>query len=239
MRRLSIALKRLTRGIASRRAASRGRAPVSTPHECCAPSIRRGRSGCKLRLSRHTTDNRQRTCEHPQECTIELWQLVQRAALPAADDSQLGREFSVSRQTVRKWLARSRAEGAAGRRDRSSRPATSPTRLPRARRRQIERRRRQRHSSPRIARELQLPLATVMREQRRLGLNRLNRLDPPKPAQRYEWPAAGDLLHLDIKSAARSGRSTIVFTRIAVAKARNRLGGGARRDRRLHPPRVR
>ena len=45
-----------------------------------------------------------------------------------------------------------------------------------------------------------------MREQRRLGLNRLSRLDPPRPAQRYEWAAAGDLLHLDIKKLGRIGR---------------------------------
>lgn len=133
-------------------------------------------------------------------------ELVQRAALPSANHSQLGREFSVSRQTVRKWLQRYQAEGDAGLRDRSSRPAHSPTRLRRTPRRQIERRRRQRHSSPRIARELQLPLATVVREQRRLGLNRLRRLDPPQPAQRYEWPAAGDLLHLDIKKLGKIGR---------------------------------
>ena len=133
-------------------------------------------------------------------------ELAQRAAVPSANHSQLGREFSVSRQTVRKWLTRYQVEGDAGLWDRSSRPAHSPTRLRRAPRRQIERRRRQRHSSPRIARELQLPLATVVREQRRLGLNRLSRLDPPRPAHRYEWPAAGDLLHLDIKKLGKIGR---------------------------------
>jgi len=45
----------------------------------------------------------------------------------------------------------------------------------------------------------------VVREQRRLGLNQLRRLDPPRPANRYEWPAAGDLLHLDIKKLVRIG----------------------------------
>ena len=105
-----------------------------------------------------------------------------------------------------KGIAREAAEGEAGRWDRSSRPRRSPTRLRRSDRRRIERRRRQRCSSPRIARELHLPLATVVREQRRLGLNRLSRLDPPRPANRYEWPAAGDLLHLDIKKLGRIGR---------------------------------
>lgn len=133
-------------------------------------------------------------------------ELVRRAARPEANYSQLGREFSVTRQTVRKWLTRYQGEGDAGLRDRSSRPQHSPTRLPRALRRRIERGRRRRHSSPRLARELHVPLATVVREQRRLGLNQLRRLDPPRPAQRYEWPAAGDLLHLDIKTLGKIGR---------------------------------
>jgi transposase InsO family protein len=132
--------------------------------------------------------------------------LVRRATLGTANHSQLGREFSVSRQTVRKWVRRYEAEGDAGLRDRSSRPASCPTRLRRRYRRQIERRRRARWSSPRIARDLHVPLATVVREQRRLGLNRLRRLDPPRPANRYEWPAAGDLLHLDIKKLGKIGR---------------------------------
>lgn len=132
-------------------------------------------------------------------------ELVRRAAAPAANHTHLGREFGVCRQTVRKWLKRYQADGLAGLHDRSSRPRHSPTRLRRTPRRQIERRRRARQSSPRIARELGLPLATVVREQRRLGLNRLARLDPPRPAHRYEWPAAGDLLHLDIKKLGQIG----------------------------------
>lgn len=132
-------------------------------------------------------------------------ELVRRAVHPSANHTHLGREFGVSRQTVRKWVQRYHTAGEAGLEDRSSRPAHSPTRLRRTPRRQIERRRRARQSSPRIARELGLPLATVVREQRRLGLNRLSRLDPPRPANRYEWPAAGDLLHLDIKKLGQIG----------------------------------
>ena len=133
-------------------------------------------------------------------------ELVARAKLPGANQSQLSREFNVSRHTVRKWIGRDAQEGEAGLVDRSSRPHSMPTRLARALRRRIERRRRQRHSSPRIARDLGVPLATVVREQRRLGLNHLRRLDPPRPANRYEWPAAGDLLHLDIKKLGKIGR---------------------------------
>jgi transposase InsO family protein len=150
-------------------------------------------------------------------------ELVRRARLPHANHSQLAVEFGVSRQTVRKWWHRDATEGEAGLVDRSSRPHHSPTRLPRHVRRRIERRRRQRHSSPRIARDLQLPLATVVREQRRLGLHRLQRLDPPRPANRYEWPAAGDLLHLDMKKLGKIG---VVGHRIHGDRTRRTRGLG-------------
>ncbi len=133
-------------------------------------------------------------------------ELAALAALPGANRSRLARRFEVSRQTVGKWAARYAGEGPAGLRDRSSRPHRSPRRLARVRRRQIERRRRRRWSSLRIARDLHLPIATVVREQRRIGLHQLARLDPPRPANRYEWPHAGDLLHLDVKKLVRIGR---------------------------------
>jgi hypothetical protein len=49
----------------------------------------------------------------------------------------------------------------------------------------IEALRRQRLTSPVIARRLGLPLSTVGGILRRLGLGRLQRLDPPVPAMRY------------------------------------------------------
>jgi transposase InsO family protein len=45
-----------------------------------------------------------------------------------------------------------------------------------------------------------------VREQRRLGLAQLPRLEPPHPILRYEWPHAGDLLHLDVKKLGKIGR---------------------------------
>ena len=90
--------------------------------------------------------------------------------------------------------------------DHSSRPRHCPHRLPRYRQRQIRRWRTRRWSSCRIASYLQLPIAAVVREQRRLGLARLPRLEPPHPILRYEWPRAGDLLHLDVKKLGKIGR---------------------------------
>lgn len=37
------------------------------------------------------------------------------------------------------------------------------------------------------------------------GLDRPSR-DPPRPANRYEWPAAGDLLRFDIRKLGKIGR---------------------------------
>lgn len=128
------------------------------------------------------------------------------ARQPHGNMSALARAFRVSRQTIAKWVRRAAIDEGSGLADRSSRPHHSPCRLSRVRRRQVERRRRRRWSSIRIARDLGVPIATVVREHRRLGLNQLRRLDPPRPANRYEWPAAGDMLHLDIKKLARIGR---------------------------------
>lgn len=133
-------------------------------------------------------------------------ELVRRALTPGQHHTALGRAFGVSRQTVRKWCARYRVEGEAGLRDRSGRPHRSPRQLPRYQRRQIERRRRRRWSSVRIAQYYNLPISTVVTVQRRLGLNRLARLEPPRPVVRYERRRPGALLHLDIKKLGRIGR---------------------------------
>ena len=112
----------------------------------------------------------------------------------------------LSTTSVRRWWRRYQAEGVVGLENRSSRPHRSPRRLPRSRRRQIQRLRRQRWSSLRIAEVLRLPLATVVQTQRRLGLARLSVLDPKPPVRRYERRVPGALVHLDIKKLGRIGR---------------------------------
>ena len=111
--------------------------------------------------------------------------------------------LGISRRSVYKWRARWQHEGTAGLQDRSSRPHRSPRRLPRWRIRQIERLRRARCSSPRIARELGLALSTVVTVVRRLGLARLTSLEVPRPVIRYERKRPGEMLHLDTKRLAR------------------------------------
>ena len=86
--------------------------------------------------------------------------------------------------------------------DRSSRPhqlrGTVPERLS-----AIERLRRQRLSSPAIARQLGPPISTVGKILCRLGLNRLKALDPPVAIVRYQRARPGELLHLDTKKLGR------------------------------------
>jgi transposase InsO family protein len=110
--------------------------------------------------------------------------------------------FGVSTTTVYKWLRRWRTGGETGLRDRSSAPlrrhATPPGRVAR-----IEALRRRRMTAPRIAFVLGMPLSTVGAVLRRIGLNRLSRLDPKEPAQRYERARPGELIHLDTKKLGR------------------------------------
>jgi len=54
-----------------------------------------------------------------------------------------------------------------------------------------------------VARQLHLTRPTVARALVRNGLSRLSFLEPPKPANRYQWPNPGDLIHIDIKKLAR------------------------------------
>ena len=114
-------------------------------------------------------------------------------------------DFGVSVETVAKWVRRWRAGGEPALNDRSSAPAHSPHRLPLERVAEIERLRRQRMSSPAIARQLGIPISTVTNVLRRLGLNRLKALEPPQPILRYERERPGELLHLDTKKLGRIG----------------------------------
>jgi len=70
----------------------------------------------------------------------------------------------------------------------------------------IERLRRLRMTSTRIAAELGMAVSTVGAILARLGLNRLSRLAPPEPPNRYERRHHGELVHLDVKKLGRFSR---------------------------------
>ena len=119
--------------------------------------------------------------------------------------SEVAAAFGVSERTVYRWLARWRA-GDRELFDRSSVPKRSPRRTPRAVEVMIERLRRLRMTSTRIAAELELAVSTVGVVLKRLGLNRLSRLEPPEPPNRYERRHPGELIHVDIKKLGRFRR---------------------------------
>jgi len=123
-----------------------------------------------------------------------------------------------SERTAYKWLRRFRMEGARGLEDRSSRPATIHA-TPPERVAAIERLRRLRMTSTRIAQALAMATSTVCAVLARLGLGRLSRLDPPEPPNRYCRRHPGELIHIDVKKLGR-------FTRPGV-RAEHRQAGYA------------
>jgi transposase InsO family protein len=105
----------------------------------------------------------------------------------------------VSERTCSKWVARYRAQGEVGLRDRSSAPRSIPHRTPVDRVEVIELLRRLRMTAAEIAECLGMALSTISAVLARVGLGKLSRLDPLEPPNRYERRAAGELLHIDVK----------------------------------------
>jgi transposase InsO family protein len=117
--------------------------------------------------------------------------------------------FNVSSATAHRWWQRWLKASDAERRslscllDRSSRPARSPRRLAPELEQAICECRRSTGWGPRlVAGATGFAHSTVWKVLRRFGLSR-----PPRPARepanRYEWPCPGDLLHLDVSRYAR------------------------------------
>src|SRR5205085_6907000 len=78
-----------------------------------------------------------------------------------------------------------------------------PSRVPVKVEREIERLRRLRFTSTKIAATLEMAVSTVCAVLKRLGLNRLWKLGPPEPPNRYCRRHAGDLVHVDVKKLGR------------------------------------
>ena len=119
--------------------------------------------------------------------------------------AEVARRFRVSRPTVQKWTRRFREAGADGLEDRSSAPHANPRRTaPELEQRICAVRRSAGFGPHRIAWALGLARSTVYAVLRRCGLNRLDRLHRvTRETVRYEHPAPGDLLHIDVKKLGR------------------------------------
>jgi transposase InsO family protein len=113
----------------------------------------------------------------------------------------------ISEPRAREWLARWRS-GDRELADRRSGPrGRGPGRVDVQRERVIgELRGEVRMNAVQIAEALGMPERTVRAVIARLGLQRLAPLQPPEPANRYERPRPGELIHIDVKKLGRIGR---------------------------------
>ena len=136
--------------------------------------------------------------------------------------SHAAASFHVTAKTAVKWVRRYQSEGAAGLRDRSSRPHRSPKATSSSQVGLVIELRRQHRPAYQIARSTGLSPATVSRILRRARLSRWRDLHPSPPVIRYEHPFPGDLLHLDIKGLTR-------FQQVSWR------GDGRRRGQHKHP----
>lgn len=149
--------------------------------------------------------------------------MVKRVRKEGMKASEVAEQLGVSRRTVYKWLARYRQGGEAGLLNRSSRPHICPRRLKVEVVATIAALRRRGKSSLEIAFSLCLPVSSVASELRRLGLNRLPRLEPKPQVLSYEYEHPGELVHLDVK---KLGRIEGVGHRIHGDRSRRGRGAG-------------
>jgi transposase InsO family protein len=128
-----------------------------------------------------------------------------------------------SERTCYRWLARYDAGEPLT--DRSSAPRRVANRTPDQVVAEIERLRRLRWTSTRIAAELNMATSTVCAVLTRLGLHRLSRLEPPEPPNRYCRRHPGELVHVDVKKLGRFHRPGHRATGTRTG-TRNRGAGG-------------
>jgi transposase InsO family protein len=110
--------------------------------------------------------------------------------------------MQVAWPTAKRWAERYRVQGQAGMVDRSSRPHHSPRATPApVVRRIVHLRWKQRLGPVAIADRVGCSPSTAHQVLRRCRINRLTHLDrvTGAPVRRYEHPAPGDLLHVDVK----------------------------------------
>jgi len=149
-------------------------------------------------------------------------QLVRRVLDEGCTLKLAAASFNVSAKTAAKWVRRYQAQGLSGLRDLSSKPHHSPRQTPSALLEKVLSLRRLHMPGYQIARRCGLSSASVSRILRRARLSRWRDLHPRPPVVRYEHPAPGDLVHLDIKGMTRFGEVSL-------------RGDGRLRGKRKHP----
>jgi len=139
--------------------------------------------------------------------------LVERVIIDGRPVAHVAKELGVSRQCAHRWVARFRAEGAAGLLDRSSRPRRCPRRTPTTVEKAVLKLRHdKRRGQDWIGPELGIAPRTVSTILRRHGVPYLRECDPltgevirasKTTAVRYEHPHPGSLVHMDVKKIGR------------------------------------
>src|SRR4051812_16824737 len=143
--------------------------------------------------------NAPRRMRHSWEARCRLVRLV----LDGLSPSQAAVVCGMSRATAYRALARYRQAGWEALRDRPPIARSHPARLGHAAEQQIVELRAATGWGPkRLAGVLGWPAATIWRVLRRHGVSRRAAMPRP-PANRYEYAAPGELVHLDIKRLAR------------------------------------
>jgi transposase InsO family protein len=142
--------------------------------------------------------------------------------------------FNVSPATAHRWWHRWLEAGEEARRslscllDRSSRPHHSPRQLPPELAEAICACRRQTGWGPRlVAGATGFAHSTVWKVLQRAGISRPDR-PSREPANRYEWPCPGDLLHMDSSRYARFSRPGHKVTGDRSQSSRNWMSPGTR-----------
>ena len=131
--------------------------------------------------------------------TLRCREALAQAVLQGMTLKLAAASFKVTAKTASKWVRRYRDHLF----DRSSRPLRSPRRTSSPLVLQVLELRRQNRLGYQIAQATGLSAATISRILRRARLSRWRDLHPAPPIIRYEHPAPGNLLHLDIKGLTR------------------------------------
>lgn len=145
--------------------------------------------------------------------TVHGRRLIVRRRSAGWAQAHIASAMGCSRKTVRYWIARFDAEGEAGLADRSTRPATSPTRTPSdVEAEAIRLRTLERLSRDELADRVGVSPRTASRIIARNGLPPLSALDPmtgqvirssKQTATRYQREQPGELAHMDVKKLGR------------------------------------
>jgi transposase InsO family protein len=119
--------------------------------------------------------------------------------------AQAAEAAGVSDRRAREWRRRWEA-GDHELQDRASVAVSIPHKTPASVEEAVCALRELRFSGARIAEALGMPERTVRAVLARNGLSRLPRVDAGEPANRYERPAPGELIHIDVKKLGRIGQ---------------------------------